>query len=246
MNFKYIIKNKFIILIILLFIIILILFINYYLYNNNIENFLSIEDGIINLFNPNYLDNNDIILYKEPENESKNKNNTDIISNKKETKFIYVLKVNNINKNNFKYLFYDKNSKNYLSLTGNLEDKKEINLYNIKNDIMGKLLYIEYNKYIFKLDIYNDKNIYIDFYNDYNEIKIYMDDDDKYFYIKKNLNSKFNENNYNKIKEYNIFVYSKKIGKIDFNHKIIVYNDYKDYLNIFGIGYIILENIDKQ
>jgi hypothetical protein len=43
-----------------------------------------------------------------------------------------------------------------------------------------------------------------------------------------------------------VILHNKLIGKIDFNRKIFVFDEYKDYLNIFGITYILMDNIKNN
>lgn len=148
---------------------------------------------------------------------------------KKLTKFIYLEEYYGNNKL-FKYNFYDKNNLNYMVLYENVEDyKKNILIKDNKNNILGKNINEHYNKIIFTLELYNS-NIILEYYDNYNYIKIYLENDDKIFMIRNN----------------NIYCYQMLIGKINYKegkYKIIVYDEYKIYLNIFGIGYaMILHN----
>ena len=123
----------------------------------------------------------------------------------------------------------------------------KIKLYDINNNVTGKLLIKETNKYIFKLDfISKDNYINIHFYNNYKEAKIFIDNDEKYFYVKYLDNQKFNKYNYKRNKEYEIYEYGKKIGKIDYNGKIIVYEEFKKYLNVFGLTYILFDIVNNN
>jgi hypothetical protein len=90
--------------------------------------------------------------------------------------------------------------------------------------MIGNKINEHYNKITFSLVLYK-KNIILEYYDNYNIIKIYLEDDDKIFTIKNN----------------EIYLYEMKIGKINYNnetsyYKIIVYEEYKTYLSIFGIG----------
>ena len=148
---------------------------------------------------------------------------------KKITKFIYLEEYYG-NDKLFKYNFYDKNNLNYMVLYENVEDyKKNILIKDNKNNILGKNINEHYNKIIFTLELYNS-NIILEYYDNYNYIKIYLENDDKIFMIRNN----------------NIYCYQMLIGKINYKegkYKIIVYDEYKTYLNIFGIGYaMILHN----
>jgi hypothetical protein len=144
--------------------------------------------------------------------------------NKQEKRYVYIEPTDNPSK----YRFYDKNYNNYTNL---YIDQQNIKLYDPNNNIIGKLISEIYNKFTLNIDYYNKNNIHIDFYNNFNELKLYVEDDDKYFYIK-NIDN-----------EYSIFLFNKNIGKIYYDnsyYKIIVYEDYKNYLNLFGIGLILL------
>jgi hypothetical protein len=145
---------------------------------------------------------------------------------KQEKRYIYI----ELTDNPTKYRFYDKNYNNYTNL---YIDQQNIKLYDPTNNIIGKLISEIYNKFTLNIDYYNKNNIHIDFYNNFNDVKLYIDDDDKYFYIKSNDD------------DYSIFLFNKNIGKIYYDnsyYKIIVYEDYKHYLNLFGIGLILLRN----
>jgi hypothetical protein len=146
------------------------------------------------------------------------------VNTKQETRIIYIEQTHNPSK----YRFYDKNFNNYTNL---YIDDKNIKLYDINNNIIGKLISEIYNKFTLSYDFYDKNNIHIDFYNNFKELKLYIEDDDKYFYIK----------NIDNI--YRIFLFNKNIGKIDydnFTYKIIVYEEYKNYLNLFAVGLILL------
>ena len=178
---------------------------------------------------------NKVEIYK-PETEEKKKN----IIPKKETKYIYIIQtklLKSIYPGDFKYSFYNKDKNNYMILTGNLKNKNEIKVFDINNNVIGGLLYERYNNFIFYLKLLsnedNNKNINIEFFNNYKNAKIYLDNDDKEFYINKD---KINKT------LYDIFLFkNKKIGKIN-GGKVIVYEDYKIYLNAFGLAYILFEN----
>ena len=76
-------------------------------------------------------------------------------------------------------------------------------------------------------------NIIIEYYDKFNSIKIYLENDDKIFHINKKNNN------------YIIKLYTLNIGSIIYDeyndiYKIIVLEDYKTYLNLFGIGIIML------
>ncbi len=220
----------------------------------NKEHFITLEDSIANVINPNTKNNSDLLnnIYKNNKNNEnnenkKNENNknpqTEQKKEVKNIKFIYLLS-QKINNTNNKYIFYDKNNKFYM-LASYFNDNNipKILFTDIKNNNIGNLIYVENNKFIFSLDFYKNKNLNIDFFNEYKEAKIYLDDDDKFFYIKTKNNSNNNfKNNLNNT-EYEIFLFSKKIGIINKNNKIMVYEEYKEYLNTFGIALILFDNI---
>ena len=146
-------------------------------------------------------------------------------------KYIYISKKGNNDILPLKYKFYNKKYNNYMVLYTN---KVNIELYDINDKIIGKKLNEKHNNYTFQMDLFNGKNIYFEIYNYYNNVKIYIDNDDKYFYIK-NMDDK-----------YDIYLFSKKIGKIIYkddiySYKIIIMEDYKKYINLFGIGFILLQ-----
>jgi hypothetical protein len=189
--------------------------------NNRIETFV----GILEILS-------DIVDSKEQKVEEKN-NSTELSElakdneqpPKKETKFIYISQVQN-NDTLFKYNFYDKDYSTYMVLYESIKNyEKNILIKDSKNNIIGNKINEHYNKIIFSLELYK-KNIILEYYDNYNYIKIYLENDDKIFTIKNN----------------EIYLYEMKIGKINYNnensyYKIIVYEEYKTYLNIFGIGF---------
>jgi hypothetical protein len=131
-----------------------------------------------------------------------------------------------------KYKFYDKKYNNYMTLYINDSD---IQIYDIDNNIIGKKINNKYNKYIFTLNMFNNKNINFEIYNYYNDVKIYLDNSDKYFYVK-----------YVNSDKYNIYLFSKKIGKIIYkddikSYKVIILEDYKIYINLFAIAFILIK-----
>jgi hypothetical protein len=191
--------------------------------NNRIEKFV----GILEILS-------DIVDSKEQKVEEQNNSTelsklTELSKNneeppKRETKFIYISQVQN-NDTLFKYNFYDKDYSTYMVLYESIKDyEKKILIKDSKNNIIGNKINEHYNKITFSLELYK-KNIILEYYDNYNYIKIYLEDDDKIFTIRNNQ----------------IYLYDMKIGKINYNnetsyYKIIVYEEYKTYLNIFGIG----------
>ena len=216
----------------LILLIIIIIYIKFYkrVFNENFTDFL---DQLSKITDPSHkIVQNKTEIYKQEEEKK------DIP--KKEIKYIYIIQTKltkSIYPGDFKYLFYNKDRNNYMILTGNLKNKNEIKLFDINNNIIGGLLYERYNNFIFYLKLLsnedNNKNINIEFFNNYKNAKIYLDNDDKEFYINKDKSNKT---------LYEIFLFkNKKIGKIN-NGKIMVYDDYKIYLNAFGLAYILFEN----
>lgn len=224
-----------VLLLILLIIIIIFIKLNKRTFNENFTGFL---DQLSKLTDPTHkLVQNKVEIYKPNTEDEEKKQN---IFLKKETKYIYIIQTKlakSIYPGDFKYLFYNKDKNNYMILTGNFKNKNEIKVFDINNNVIGGLLYERYNNFIFYLKLLsnedNNKNINIEFFNNYKNAKIYLDNDDKEFYINKD---KINKT------LYDIFLFkNKKIGKIN-GGKIIVYEDYKIYLNIFGLAYILFEN----
>jgi hypothetical protein len=189
--------------------------------NNKIENFVGILEILSDI-----VDNKEKIE-KTNNNTELSKEGKKIIEEeppKKETKFIYISQSQN-NDTLFKYNFYNKDYSMYMILYESIKNyEKNILIKDSKNNIIGNKINEHYNKIIFSLELYK-KNIILEYYDNYNYIKIYLENDDKIFTIKNN----------------EIYLYEMKIGKINYNnktsyYKIIVYEEYKTYLNIFGIG----------
>jgi len=195
-----------------------------YIKNNSIENFVGILEILSDVVHDKKKvkeQNNDTEL-KLSELEKSSKDNEE--PPKRETKFIYISQNQN-NDTLFKYNFYDKDYSKYMVLYENIKNyEKNILIKDSKNNIIGNKINEHYNKITFSLELYK-KNIVLEYYDNYNYIKIYLEDDDKIFTIRNNQ----------------IYLYDMKIGKINYNnensyYKIIVYEEYKTYLNIFGIG----------
>lgn len=128
--------------------------------------------------------------------------------------------------------FYNKNLNKYIDIyINNNNYKKNIIIKDLDKKIIGEIINQIYNKILFKLSIYKDY-INIEYFNDFKSIKIYLDDDDKIFSIESNKNQ-----------AYIIKLFTLNIGKITNNnniYKIMVYEEYKLYLNLFGLGMIVL------
>lgn len=151
-----------------------------------------------------------------------------------EKKFIYITekKSNDVSNNIFNYNFYNKNDNNYMNLYGVFDNTdKIVKITDNKKNIIGYLENENHNKYTIKTDIFYNKTMNAQLTNNFNEIVLNLDNDDKVFYIKKNKNG------------YDLYLYGKFIGKINNinnKYKIITYSNYKEYLNLFGIGFILM------
>jgi hypothetical protein len=214
---------------------------------NSHENFIGVSsllltfvgnNNINNIIDNNYsnVDENNI---KTSNSYEKNIKNEKIKKNEINKKFIYIID-NESQYGNFKYRFYDKEMNNYMNLYGRLGTIKELKLLDLENNVIGNLLSEKHNKYILNSELYGDRNINIEFYNNFKELKIYLNNSDKIFFIKIVNNT------------YLIYLYSKFIGKIYFEkngkknkynkYKISVYEEYKNYLNLFAISFIMMIN----
>jgi len=235
-----IIKKKYYILIIV-FILFFILVVNlfyrkYYVYDR--ENFI----GFLELLN--YSGNTPrkqiVIEYDKKEKEIKKE------SQKKIEKYIYIIDNNNKdNKNkknsNLEYIFLNKNNQQYMKFEGELNLKNiEFTLKNNNNKPIGKLDKMLHNKFVVSLSMYSD-NINIEFHNNYFNALCYIQGIDNVFYMKY-LNKKKDSDDI-----LHIFVdsYKLKIGSIHKENekwKIKVKDEYKTYLNMFGISFICLHS----
>jgi len=134
-----------------------------------------------------------------------------------------------------KYYLYDKNNDFYMKIIGNLYDyDKNIEIKDIKNRLIGSLISEKYTTLKFKLDFYKNNIINIEYKDNYKSVKIYLDDDDKIFYIIFK-NNKYFVYLFNNIE---IGIIKKDIDKNIY--KIIVYEEYKLYLNLIALGLITL------
>ena len=206
-----------------------IIFFIYIIKYNNIERFT----GILELLNST-MDNNKKLNYPVQNKEIIEK---DI---KKDIKFIYINNINDINNinniNNHKYIFYNKDLKIYMKVIETYNNYiKDLIFKDFNNKIIGNLISEKYNKIIIYLEFYK-KNSNFEYLKNFKEIKFYLDNDDKYFFIRKNAK---NDN------IFMIYIFNLFIGKIIYKsdkkiYKIMCYEKYKDYLNLFGIGLILL------
>ena len=125
------------------------------------------------------------------------------------------------------YNFLDKNGLIYIVVNG-LYNNFEKNL--VIKDVNGReLAHINHDKYSDYSFIWNDKRVYFKYYG---KLKIQIEGDLNIFY----LDGK-------KIK-----VFGKEMGKIVLNNnksEIIVEDNYKKYMNIIGVGYIIQSLLDE-
>ena len=213
----------YIILLIIVYIYLIICIYQYFCCNKKRENFI----GFLDLISHSSKTLSETVTQTEANNEVNIK-----INNKKVKKYIYISKMNY--NSTIKYYFHNKNNEIYLITI--LDTKNDLNKIIIKdtlNNIIGKYVNKIYNKITLKVDFYSD-NIIIEYYNKFYSMKLELEDDDKIFYINKK-----NNNNYN------IKLYTLNIGNIIYDnnndiYKIIVIEDYKIYLNMFGIGFIML------
>ena len=231
----------FIILIIILFITILFYVINNYLKNNvmNKEHFTQILDFL----SYSMSGNNKEYKLQNVNNDGNNINNddnninNDINNNTTNVKKNFIKKIF-VKKSDHTYYFANKNKHYYMKV--NVYDKdyqKNYDIKNYKNETIGKYLGQKYNILEFKLDFYKELiNIELDQYDHY--IKIYFNNihsANKVFYIKK-------DNKKDDI--YLIYCFESQIGKIisdksnNSSFKISCLDEYKVYLNLFGIGFI--------
>ena len=206
-------------------IIILFYLINIILKNKNIEKFTGFLELISSINTDKNIDSkNDLNNITNIPNIPKN--------TKKETKYIYLKKMKD-NKYLYKYIFFNKNYDKYMIMMENNKNyKKEIMFFDIKNNRIGESILQIYNKIIINISFF-DHNMNIEYFNNFKSIKIYLDNDDKIFYINK------------KDDYYTINLFTLNIGKIDYDiddnyYRIIIYSDYKKYLNMFGIGFILM------
>ena len=199
-----------------------------------------------------FIDNEkNIILKKEKEKE---KNNIRDLFKKH-----ILITYNKLSSTNSEFYFY--NYKNQLYLKFQIK-KNKFFILGKNNEELGKFIKNIYQTYIFNLEkIYenehtkNDNNYnsnnkssdsnkssessdntyYFSFIKGYDQIKIYPENKNYNLYIKKYTKTINNENNIN----YDLYLFEKKIGHIykkDNIFKIDVYDSYKKYLNLLGIG----------
>jgi hypothetical protein len=125
------------------------------------------------------------------------------------------------------YNFLDKNGLMYIVVNG-LYNNFEKNL--VIKDVNGReLAHINHDKYSDYSFIWNDKRVYFKYYG---KLKIQIEGDLNIFYLDGNK----------------IYVFGKEMGKIVLNNnkiEIIVESDYKKYMNIIGVGYIIQSLLDN-
>ena len=125
------------------------------------------------------------------------------------------------------YNFLDRDGNMYLVVNG-LYNNFEKNL--VIKDVNGReLAHINHDKYSDYSFIWNDKRVYFKYYG---KLKIQIEGDLNIFYLDGNQS----------------YVFGKEMGKIvhTSNNKIeiIVEADYKKYMNIMGVGYIIQSLLD--
>jgi hypothetical protein len=235
-----IIKKKYYVLIIVLiifFILILnLIYRKYYDYDR--ENFI----GFLELLNYNTTTPAKQLIITPAKNEQKIEKK-EKEKEKEKYKYIYIIDKNK--DSNIEYIFLNKNNQPYMSFEGELNLKNiKFSLKNNNNKQIGKLDKMFYNKFVVSLSMYSD-NINIEFNNNYFNALCYIDGTDHIFYIKylnKNLKNKKDSSEI-----LHIFVdsYKLKIGSIHKENQkweIKVKDEYKTYLNMFGITFICLHN----
>ena len=128
------------------------------------------------------------------------------------------------------YNFLDRDGNMYIVVNG-LYNNFEKNL--VIKDVNGReLAHINHDKYSDYSFIWNDKRVYFKYYG---KLKIQIEGDLNIFYLDVN---------------HKIYVFGKEIGKIvesgsNKRMEIIMDSDYKKYMNIMGIGYIIQSLLDE-
>lgn len=219
MNIKY--------LAILLFISYIFMIFYTYYYRKNVENFVDYIDYINELLDTDKKDNT------KPVEKTYIKRNIKNIKSE-----IIYLELSKNEKNTLIFYFYNSDKTKYMICNYTIINyQKELIFTNLNNKVLGNLINEIHNKIILKIDYYKT-DIILEYLNNLNKIKIYLDNDDKFFYIYKNNNL------------YNIDLYQLNIGYISLDkgkdkdnmYKISVDEKYKNYLNLFAIGYILLFN----
>jgi len=177
-----------------------------------------------------------LILIEPFDNTNPNPNS----SPKRKIKYIYILNLNDdekITENNkeYRYSFYNKNYKRYLKVYGQFKNhKKQVLLKDYEDTIIGNFKESRYNIDVIKTGLYAD-NINFEYSQNYNKVIFYIANDENVFSIVKKKN------------EYLVYLYGLHIGKIKYNkekkiYSVIVYEEYKIYLNLIGIAFIMLVN----
>lgn len=211
----------------ILFFLIIFIYI-YLLYDIYIKKFNSIEKftGFLDTLS-NFID--------DKENTIKLNNNITVIEEEQSVislKYIYLSK-----ESNQKYLLYDKDSNLYMKIGGKFNDyEKKISIKDIKNNIIGNLISEKYNTLTFKLNFYNNKKLNISYIDNYHSVKVYLENDDKVFYIIYK-NSNYYIYLFNNLE---IGIVKRERNKEKNIYKIMVYEDYKNYLNLIALGLITL------
>ena len=208
----------------LLFIFIFLLYTIFNAFLNKIHepfiNILDIMDDLVDKnIEDNYLENNISINNQSFNNQS--------LDNPSTIKYIY------IQKKDVNYYFLNKHKKVYMKFTVIKNNNDFIyKIQNYNHQTIGKFLNKYYNNLSFEINMYNQP-IHFEYFNNYDNIKIYLENSSNLFYIKKIKN------------KYLIYYYELHIGNIHVIHdlyKISVFDEYKIYINLFGIGFILLLN----
>jgi hypothetical protein len=187
------------------------------------EPFINIIDMMDDLVDKNMEDN-----YLENNQPLNNQSlNNQLFDNSSIIKYIY------IQKKNENYYFLNKNKKVYMKFTVTKNNNNYIyKIQNYNHQTIGKFLNKYYNKLSFEINMYTQP-IHFEYFNNYDNLKIYLENSTHQFYIKKIKN------------KYLIYYYELHIGNIHIIndlYKISVFDEYKIYINLFGIGFILLLN----
>jgi len=225
---------------ILLFILYIFMIFYTYHYRKNIENFVDYIDYINELLDTDKKDNTKPIEKTYIKQNIKNiKSEIIYLELSKDTKEA------KDKKNNSTFYFYNSDKTKYMTCKYNIFNyQTELIFINLNKKVVGSLINEIHNKIILKIDYYKT-DIILEYLNNFNKIKIYLENDDKFFYIYKNNNNLYNIDLYQLNIGYISLDKGKNIDKnidIDNMYKISVDEKYKNYLNLFAIGYILLFN----
>ncbi len=194
-----------------------------------------------------YLKKEDILL-SENENENQNQN-----QNQKES-ILYIVDKNSNNKNlNFSIL--NQNKLKYLECKGLFDEHIILNINDVKNREITKIINKIYNKYTFIYQTKDDDepiNYYIEYRPSQEKfIKLYNQNEDKVFYLEK-IFYKEDNNNRDLVPLYKIYHYANDIGTIYSNlsngenkyYKLIINEE--NNKNIISFSFILYLSFIKE